>query len=50
MPCRWLARANREPARASVGRQGGGEARSCEEAGECRRSEGAFGLERREQG
>ena len=33
-PCRWRARAHREPARASLGRQGGGEARSSEEAGE----------------
>ena len=27
-PCRWRARVNREPARASLGRQGGGEARN----------------------
>ena len=32
-PCRWRARVHREPARASLGRQGGGEARSTGEAG-----------------
>ena len=29
-PCRWRVRANREPERASLGRQGGGEVRSSE--------------------
>ena len=39
-PCRWCARVHREPARASLGRQGSGEARSTGEAGSCRRREG----------
>ena len=49
-PCRWRARVHREPARASLGRQGGGEARSTGEAGSGRRREGASGREERRKG
>ena len=32
-PCRWRARVNRNPVRGRPGRQGGGEARTTEDAG-----------------
>ncbi len=46
-PCRWRARANRKSARTGPGRQGGGEARSTGDAGQCRSREGASGAEGR---
>ena len=42
-----VARTNRQPARVRSGRQGGGEARSTEEAGQCRQREGASVREQR---
>ncbi len=46
-PCRWRARASRKSARTGPGRQGGGEARSTGDAGQCRSREGASGAEGR---
>ena len=46
-PCRRRARANRKSARTGPGRQGGGEARSAGDAGQCRSREGASGAEGR---
>ncbi len=45
-PCRRRARTNRKSARTGSGRQGGGEARNAEDAGQCRSREGASGAER----